>query len=532
MNKSFKYIALCSLGAMMASTALTACNDLDTLPEDQYITAGQKEESISANPELAKAGVVGISSTYNQYQTVYSGHLDFGWPGVMMLIECMGTDCVCPDVGYNWFASSGDYNFGTVNNYLNNMSWTYAYQIINSANTVIGNIPEDTDNAELQLYAAQAYANRAYMYFNLAQLYQMTYKGHEDLPCVPILTDKNSTEAAANGCPRGKVSEVYAQILSDLDAAIKYLSESGLSIDRLADTGSKRFVSLGTAYGLRARVNLVMNNWAAAASDAKDAIVNSGCTPYSIAEASHPAFNNAEDHNLMWCVYIQENDRVVTSGIVNWASHMGSLNYGYASVGGWRMINEALFNSIPDTDCRKGWWLDADGVSPNLNANEAAVAAGYGAPAYTQMKFGPYQNVLQTTTNATSVILMRVEEMYLIQAEATARANGDGKSILENFVKTYRDPSYTCPASSGDAFYDEVWRQRRIELWGEAISYFDLLRLNKPLDRRGGGWETQWVYNVPAPLKPILIPNTEVQSNPALGANNDTWSKPNSVADF
>lgn len=532
MRITLKYIAVMAFGPLMASAVLTACNDLDTLPEDQYVTAGQKEESITANPTLAKAGVVGISATYNQYMTVTDAHLDFGWPGVMMQLESAGTDMVAPNTGYNWFAYSGDYNYGTVNNYLTNMAWTYSYQIINSANTVLGNIPEDTDDPELQLYAAQGYANRAYVYFTLAQLYQYTYVGHEDLPCVPILTEKNSDAAASEGAPRASVREVYAQVLADLDKAVELLTSCGLSVERIADTGSKRFVSLGTAYGLRARVNLVMNKWKEAADDAAQAIAKSGCTPYSIAEASQPAFNSASDHNLMWCVFIQENDDVVTSGIVNWASHMGSLNYGYASVGAWRMINKGLYATIPDTDCRKGWWLNEEGASANLTPAQTEVAVKYGAPAYAQMKFGPYQNVLETTTNATSVILMRVEEMYLIQAEATAMSGGDGKSILENFVKTYRDPSYSCPASSGTAFQDEVWRQRRIELWGEGPAYFDLLRLNKPLDRRGGGWDVDWVYNVEAPLKPLLIPNTEMQANPAIGANNDVWSKPTAVADF
>ncbi|MBD5419667.1 MAG: RagB/SusD family nutrient uptake outer membrane protein [Bacteroides sp.] len=535
MNISFKNIAAYALGPMMVASALTACNDLDTLPDNYYVTSGQKEDAIATNPSLAKAGVVGIASTYNQCGAVYGEdqHFDFGWPSVLMLLESAGTDMVAPNIGYNWFRTASRYDLGNNNNVVNNMSWYYGYKVINSANTVINNIPEDTEDKELQLYAAQGYANRAYVYFTLAQLYQYTYKGNEDKACVPILTNKNSDEAAANGAPRATVREVYAQVMEDLDKAIEMLTASGLSVDRLADTGSKRFVSLGTAYGLRARVNLVMNEWAAAASDAANAISHSGCTPYSIAEASRPAFNNADDHNLMWCVYVQPTDRVVTSGIINWPSHMGSLNYGYASVGAWRMINKALYESISATDCRKGWWLDEEGQSKNLSAaqQELMSPAGYGAPAYAQVKFGPYENVLQTTSNSTSPCLMRVEEMYLIQAEATARSGGDGKSILENFVKTYRDPSYTCTLS-GEEFLDEVWRQRRIELWGEGLSYLDLLRLNKPLDRRGGGWDIEWVYNVEAPLKPLLIPNGEVEANKALGHNNDTWSKPNAVDDF
>lgn len=531
MKITLKNISEYAAGLVLVSMTMTACNDLDTLPDNYYVTSGQKEESIKINPALAQAGVVGISSTYNQYMAVYENHIDFGWPSVLMLAESSGQDFVGLNTGYNWFSYGGAYNFGNNNNYLNNLSWYYAYKIINSANTVLSTIPEDTTDPQLQMYAAQGYANRAYIYFTLAQLFQETYKGHESMPCVPIITNKNSDDVAANGAPRATVEEVYAQILSDLDTAIEFISASGLTVDRLADTGSKRFVSLATAYGLRARVNLVMNNWAAAASDAKNAIDHSDCTPYSIAEASKPAFNNADDHNLMWCVFIQPNDRVVTSGIVNWASHMGSLNYGYASVGAWRKINIALYNTIADTDCRKGWWLNADAQSANLSAPQKETIEGYGAPAYTQVKFAPYENVLETTSNSTSVILMRIEEMYLIQAEATAKAGGDGKTLLENFVKTYRDPSYTA-SEAGLNFEDEIWRQRRIELWGEGLAYFDLLRLNKGIDRRGGGWDIDWVYNIEAPLKPLLIPNSETQNNKALGENNPTWSKPTAVSDY
>ncbi|MDE6443444.1 MAG: RagB/SusD family nutrient uptake outer membrane protein, partial [Muribaculaceae bacterium] len=71
-----------------------------------------------------------------------------------------------------------------------------------------------------------------------------------------------------------------------------------------------------------------------------------------------------------------------------------------------------------------------------------------------------------------------------------------------------------------------------IELWGEGFCYTDLLRLGKGLDRRGAGWESQWVYNVPAPLKPLLIPNGEMEANSAITTNNDAWSMPSPVDDI
>lgn len=534
MKLSFKYIA--SLAAV-ASMSLVACNDLDTEPHGSSVTSDQKQQAVADQPGLASAGVVGISSSINQFGGVYSTepHCDFGWTAVMLFMDAIGPDLVSDNIGYNWFASSGDYNFGTNNNYINNLSWGYAYKQIFASNAVIGNIDPETTDPELQLFAAQGYANRAFAYFNLIQLYQTNYKGSESKPGVPLITNENADQAASEGCPRATVQETYDLILSDLDLAIKMLSESTYGIDHIADVGAKRFISLGTAYGLRARVNLVMGNWQAAASDARAAITNSpSIRPLSIAEASQPGFSSVDDPNWMWGMYIQEVDRVVTTGICNWPSHMGSLSYGYAQVGAWRRVNKALYNAIPDADCRKGWFLDANSQSKNLTAQQQNYCAQYGMPAYTQVKFAPYQGVLGTSTNACDIPFMRIEEMYLIEAEATAMGGNptQGASLLESFVKTYRNPGYQVPQGSAADIQNEIWMQRRIEFFGEGIAYFDLLRLGKGLDRRGGGWTSEWVYNVPGPLKPILIPNSEMEANTAITNNNDTWDKPNAVDDI
>jgi len=115
-----------------------------------------------------------------------------------------------------------------------------------------------------------------------------------------------------------------------------------------------------------------------------------------------------------------EQDRVSTTGICNFPSHMGSLNYGYASVGGWRRISPKLYNEIPASDVRKGWFLNGEGVSANLPAAAQTYITGKKAPAYTQVKYGVLNDQWGTDNNATDIILMRVEEMYLIKAEAQA----------------------------------------------------------------------------------------------------------------
>ena len=109
-----------------------------------------------------------------------------------------------------------------------------------------------------------------------------------------------------------------------------------------------------------------------------------------------------------------------------------------------------------------------------------------------KLAFLPYTNVKFGATSIGNVIneedmpLMRVEEMILIQAEAKAHTDaGTATSILENFVKTYRDPSYSATAG-GRSLLDEIWYQRRVELWGEGFGVFDNLRLDKPIVRSHG----------------------------------------------
>ena len=102
---------------------------------------------------------------------------------------------------------------------------------------------------------------------------------------------------------------------------------------------------------------------------------------------------------------------------------------------------------------------------------------------YVNVKFGC--NSCGTILNDEDTPLVRVEEMILVQVECLAHLNktDEAKTLLTNFVKTYRDPSYTIPSEDVRSFENEIWFQRRVELWGEGLSRYDLRRLDKPMVR-------------------------------------------------
>ncbi len=506
------------------------CEDLDTLPEGDTVTTGQKEEVVANDPSKAEASVNAVFAQFNQYMpnedAIGSRHNDIGYPSVMMFTDANGNDMIQEDNGYNWSGNNLEYSDRVYSSRECQIIWNDMYSIISNSNNVIGSISIDTEETLSKFYLGQGLAARAFSYWVLAQLFQFNYEGNQAKPCVPIITNENSNDAALNGAPRSSVQEVYDLIMSDIDNAVNLLKsaeEAGVV------RKDKRYISLAVAYGLRARINLTMHKYSEAAADATSAINASSATPAGIDDVDDPSFWTVDENNWMWGIIIAETDPVVTSGIVNYISHLGSFNYGYCWYNGGRQINKILFNSIASTDVRKGWWLDENKTSANLTSEELAVMDDHGYPAYSQVKFAPYKNELETSTNANDIPLMRIEEMYLIKAEAEAMSGGAGKTTLENFIRTYRDPSYTTLASSATEVQEEVFRHRRIEFWGEGLNWFDIMRLNKGIDRRGAGYpNATMIFNIPAGSDILLwrIPEAEIQANPALTDDDNNPSAP------
>ena len=537
MNNRY-FVAL--LGSAMLLT--TSCSDLDTNPSGSTMGDGQLNEVLTQDPSKLKSEVSGMYANMIEYGAITQWygtgqprHYDFGYASTMMMMDASGQDEPSQVSGYNWYNKPLRFVDRTANSETTYFIWNQCYKNIKAANDVLKSVDLENLSDVAKSYVGQAYAMRAFEYFTLIQLYQFSYKGHEDAAGVPIVTEKTA-EAEANN-PRAAVKDVYKQIMDDLNTAIDYLTDS---------RSAKSEINRQVAYGLRARVNLVMQNWADAAADAQKAA--EGYTPLSKDAAAAPGFNDVSASNWIWGNIVDESNDIVQSGILNFPSMMCSFTgNGYSPTYACRMINSKLWKEIPSTDVRKGWWIDENLNSPIVNpkyvvhqedededGNVVKYLAVYNQTGdevaditepYTNVKFGAYKNQYGNELNACDIPLMRVEEMILIQAEATAMDGNveEGKRILENFVRTYRDPSYTCNATTAEGVQDAVWFQRRVELWGEGFSFTDLLRLKKPLDRTGANYEVSVRFKLPAesPIFLYLIPEDEENHNEALVGNNN-----------
>jgi len=520
-----------SLG-LLTLLALPGCTDLDTAPQGNTVTEDQKTELYRRVPERASAAVNGIMSLFSRLEATTKGHCDFGYPSVMLGFDCRGTDAVCFTSGFNWFSSETLLNDNTVIDRFPRMVWSNCYDQIRACNALLASVKSDDTNPITRYNRAQAQAVRAFDHFTLAQSFQFTYKGHEQANCVPVITEDNQAESEKKGLRLSTVEEVYKRINDDLDSAVVNLEASG------TERSDRRYVSPAVVYGLQARVALVQQRWTdavAAADKAIAAAAAEGIAPASRAAVSKPTFTSMSESNWMWGIKIEETDPVVSSGIVNWPAHMCTFAYGYVAVGATKSINSKLYATIPATDVRKGWFLNEKSQSPNLSAAQQKYVLENGVVPFTNVKFDSYKSELGQSTNAQDILLMRVEEMYLIKAEALAMSGqpAAGAQVLTDFVKTYRDPAFTLTAGTAEAVQDAVWMQRRVELWGEGFSYFDLLRLNKGIDRRDVGFEQSANYNVPAnsPVMIIPIPQKEREANKAVKTKdyNPLAEKPQTV---
>ena len=480
-----------------AAAALASCNKIESIaPESGTMLASQVQKTNEILPARAAASFAGMFTSIGEPDKLYSTPDDWQFIMINFCNDLEGADALIPDSGYNWFSVCGEYSSRNANYRNPYIRYRAPYNMIASVNTFCAGFAEDVSDPSSLNMIAQAKVLRAYSYLSLAPDYQFNYQIAKDEPCVPLCSDEVE-DFTQN--PRATVGRIYEEILKDLDEAIEALETPEI---KAVGRTTKMYIDANVAHGLRARAYLDMGEWQKAYDDAVAAA--EGYTPATIAELSDPDnatrinFKDLSEHNWIWGYDLTKD--LVQSGSNTWYANSSAwlrsfslISYS-AACQCYTCCNKLLWDLIPSTDVRKGWWVDENLESPLLEGwawpgfNDVANADDGQDKlpflAYTNVKFGC--NTIATELNDEDSPLMRVEEMILIQAECKERLSaGAGKAILEDFVQTYRDPSYSADAG-GRNILDEIWFQRRVELWGEGFYVRDMRRLNKPLVRFHG----------------------------------------------
>lgn len=475
--KKIVYIYIYAMFAFLQS-----CNQEDLLvtePTETISTPSTEQKVNGMYALLIKTGTGGTTR-----------HEDFGQKGIDIFMDMLESDVALSRNAYNRYASLANYSdildYTSNNNYI---PWRYYYRVIYSANDVIEDFG-GSDNPDFskgsQALFAQALAMRGYAYFYLLQLYTKEYDPSKN--GVPIVTSILQTKSEMKS-----QKEVYDFILSDLTRAENLLN--GYT------RNNKIKFNQDVVRGLLAYTYAAMNNPIKAAEYSQK-VIDSGY-PITTSAQLTGGFNSSTTPSWIWGA-----DLTVDMGfdLVSWWGQMDYFTYSYQSVGDYKTIDETLRLSISTDDIRKNQFQQ--------------IVTGYW---FGSGKFYHPNRVRQGQRQIeTDYIFMRVDEFYLLKAESLAKQGdsrlAEAKQVLKDLLRNrISDLSFIDNITSSTSLLNEIYRQTRIELWGEGKTYLAMKR-NKMNVVRGQNHDAFKGLNISSTDDKLTfkIPSAEVINNPNL----------------
>ena len=472
---------------LTALVTVYACDKefLETNPTAE-LSAEQVGEAVAVNPAAAKGTLLGI---YEQFYRFGSGgghgQEDFGTK-----INDINTDILSGDLAHTGKSYGRQTGFSELtatvdpSDRFNYGAWRYLYRVINLSNLVIdglGGDEADLTSDVSKFTIGQAKAARGIAYFYLIHYY-IDDISNLSQDAIPLYTNSEQREQ-----PKSTLQQVFDQTVLDLTTAETLLDGFSRS--------SKIEFNQDIVRGWLAYTYGALNNWAKTAEYAKK-VIDSGNYPIMTAEEvavlggtdAVGGFNDVNSHpGIMWGIDVTADQELAS--LYTWWGFMDYFSYSYAAVGNRKAIDLGLYGQIRDDDIRLNQFPFTD------------FGAGYLVPAGKFYYKGAqnewaadiptaYEGFAGPQTNVDSdAHYMRVAEMYLLHAEASAESGNEAvakeslKALLDLRIA---DHSYV-DALTGEDLLDEISFQTRLELFAEGKSYL-LMKRQRQSRTRGANW--------------------------------------------
>ncbi|WP_461488144.1 RagB/SusD family nutrient uptake outer membrane protein [Pontibacter sp. HJ8] len=494
--KNIKFLAV----VLGATLSLTACEKdyLETVPSNKV--SYDQAFSTKAGAEAALEGTIRLMRQAPVNQGAVS-HDSYGVPAYMMTFDVMGQDVMA---NTNWFVFQYEHANKLATYRGTRILWGHAYNLITNANNIIAfssKLPDATE-AEIKSLEAEARVIRAFSYFNLARAYQHTYLKDKNALAVPLMLEPSTPQTV--GKERATLEQVYTQILADLTIAENTLTGS---------RPSKSRINKNVAQGLLARVYLEMGEWAKAAEFAQKARAG---YPLMTATSYKGGFNNYSNGEWIWGLP-QSADQ--NNAFASFYSFIDG-RYTLSSTGS-RAYTRVGYNNLRANDNFVALF-DANDARREFQEDEKAFVTSNGNKVWTSDRY-TITKFKDLTTLGGHIPLMRSAEMLLIEAEAQARLGNPAAAqllLLELRKQRYTDATLVLPTLAvGNALLEEIFVERRKELYGEGFGLLDIKRLQKPLVRTGN--HTAVIGETPANDDKFIhqIPQGEMDANPNMVQN-------------
>jgi hypothetical protein len=444
--------------------------------------------TVFSNNTSAAAAMAGI---YANMMSNPNGNLASGYYSINLLqglaadelTNYYPSDPILPQFYTNALSSAS----GTASN---DYYWTELYQEIYAANAVIEGLRNSSSvtAAVRQQLTGEATFLRAFLHFYAVNLYGP----------VPIVTTTNYQ--LNNTIKRSSVSEVYQQIIRDLEAAQTDLSGNFVNGTGVVTTERTR-PNEGAATALLARAFLYTNQWDSAEIEAGSLISNS--TQYGLSTDLNTVFL-ANSMEAIWQLQpVAPGYNTSDAYYFVLTSPPGSSQFPVS-------ISSNLLTVFEPGDKRDSNWVGiytADSINYYYFPNK--------------YKIGTYNTSNPVTEYE---MVFRLAEQFLIRAEARVQqGNILGAQTDLNMIRARAGLAGTT-ANNQASLLTAILHERQTELfteWGHR--WFDLIRtanINAILGSPGnvfqskggsGSWNPDWAL--------LPLPLSETQINPNLTQN-------------
>jgi hypothetical protein len=519
--------------ALAAAMTLSSCSS-DLLDEDPS-NAITTDNIISTSDNVSAV----LMGAYDQ--TGHYLYLTLGQIGM----DVMGDDAMISSGAYgfstyNWHVYSYQYiqyaneNNGWWSHYCEYM-WRRAYTAINQCNNIIQNA--DNLPSGCEDYLAQAHGLRGWNFLNLYYLFCPAYNnptlGGDNGKGLFLRLVPGSADASTD-VERSDLKTSFEQIISDLTYAYEHCTST-----------SNQYINRRAAALLLARTYLELDDYANASKFAEAAAANTFDGSNLMSQDEWRAGFMSANSEWLWGFHFDNMSTNIYASIPSYwhmANAMdskavyGTKEYG-TKVPGASLADQLDYLNANAVDYQTGYSdvrMASSFVNGLFKRNADSVWTDCRAlfPFYIDEKDGyvPAKFNNNGSLGVADFPMARIAEAYLIESEAKYR-QGDEATALKvlNALQKQRGGSVSTSIN-----IDEIWKERRRELYGEGRALGDLKRLQKPLERTGADqWSSTKSLPANSPRMMYPIPDWELDYNPHYKTStadynrgqNDAWAR-------
>lgn len=552
-----KKIIKSAFAMSVAVLALTACSSRLDVNNPNYFTDEDVQKYMDESEEHVNTVLAGLVNGLPDYVMVRDGDVNGGYTNRGMFEATHEV---------RRFIQSGDVVLGTRANQDNTQGYAQFYQNngddlpyweedqtvynfgyymgpvkkISYAQRALDWLPDTVAGAAKKGYRAIALTLKAMGYMELMERYT-------DLQDVTSTTAQGwpiyNRYAYNDPVAPLSVAETWSWIKDAINEAIKDFHESNIGTNGYT-TGTSNTevhdVDCAVAQYVRARVALDTKDWATAIDACNELLTHYpnfiapddyGMDASKIASVASRNANgwNGDTYNASDNAFynIQKNPETifgevsVDDGTEKW-NFWTDFNSLKNTPSGYFQMDEDLYNSMSDNDCRKACFLpEAYANFPIYSfQNNDTVWYHYTLPAYTNLKWAATEGKGYTnhdnSHNTADFVYLRSSAVLLMGAEAYAQSGQDeqAKALLNRLLAVRTkvgSATMTCDNTMpGKSALDMVKLQWRIEMWGEGDwAFFNEKRWNEQPARGANHWSTEKISHFT-----WEIPRQERQGNP------------------